>query len=70
MGSYGPGWNRSTDVNVSKSLLMPWWYQTQSRLRAHPIWGGVAFYRGGGFVVDLMPNKQNARRYGYVMVQG
>ncbi|XP_060740105.1 polycystin-1-like protein 2 [Tachysurus vachellii] len=61
MGSYSPGWNRSTDVNVSKSLLMPWWYQTQSRLRAHPIWGGVAFYRGGGFVVDLGPNKQNAR---------
>ncbi|KAK3533669.1 hypothetical protein QTP70_024018, partial [Hemibagrus guttatus] len=61
MGSYGPGWNRSTHVNVSKSLLMPWRYQTQSRLRAHPIWGGVAFYRGGGFVVDLGPNKQNAR---------
>ncbi|XP_058257289.1 polycystin-1-like protein 2 [Hemibagrus wyckioides] len=61
MGSYGPGWNRSIDVNVSKSLLMPWRYQTQSRLRAHPIWGGVAFYRGGGFVVDLGPNKQSAR---------
>ncbi|MCI4383146.1 hypothetical protein PGIGA_G00023010 [Pangasianodon gigas] len=60
MGSYGPGWNRSMDVNLSKSFLMPWRYQTQSRLRAHPIWGGVAFYRGGGFVVDLGPNKQNA----------
>ncbi|MCJ8737360.1 hypothetical protein PDJAM_G00023180 [Pangasius djambal] len=60
MGSYGPGWNRSMDVNLSKSFRMPWRYQTQSRLRAHPIWGGVAFYRGGGFVVDLGPNKQNA----------
>ncbi|KAI5608598.1 polycystic kidney disease protein 1-like 2, partial [Silurus asotus] len=60
MGSYGPGWNRSTDTNVSRGFLMPWRYQTQSRLRAHPIWGGMAFYRGGGFVVDLGPNKQNA----------
>ncbi|XP_053369297.1 polycystic kidney disease protein 1-like 2 [Clarias gariepinus] len=60
MGSYGPGWNRSNDVNLSKSLLMPWRYQTQSRLRTHPIWGRVAFYRGGGFVVDLGPNKENA----------
>lgn len=63
MGSYGPGWNRSNDVNLSKSLLMPWRYQTQSRLRTHPIWGRVAFYRGGGFVVDLGPNKENASRY-------
>lgn len=68
MGSYGPSWNRSTDVNVSKSQLMPWRYQTQSRLRAHPIWGGVAFYRGGGFVVDLGSNKQNASRYGIDML--
>lgn len=67
MGTYGPGWNRSTDVNASKRLLMPWQYQTQFRLRAHPIWGGVAFYRGGGFVVDLGPDKQNANRYWYTI---
>ncbi|KAF5905100.1 polycystic kidney disease protein 1-like 2 [Clarias magur] len=60
MGNYDPGWNRSNDVNLSRSLLMPWRYQTQSRLRTHPIWGRVAFYRGGGFVVDLGPNKENA----------
>lgn len=47
---------------------MPWRYQTQSRLRAQPIWGGVAFYRGGGYVVDLGPNKQHARRYGYLIL--
>ncbi|XP_072516546.1 polycystin-1-like protein 2 [Salminus brasiliensis] len=60
LGSYGPGWNRSVDFNTSKTLLTPWQYQTQSSLRAHPVWGGVALYRGGGFVVDLGPNQQNA----------
>ncbi|KAL6468941.1 hypothetical protein MHYP_G00224650 [Metynnis hypsauchen] len=60
MGSYGPGWNHSIDANMSKMLLTPWQYQTQSRLRAHPVWGGVALYRGGGFVVDLGPNRENA----------
>lgn len=62
MGSYGPGWNHSIDVNMSKTLLTPWQYQTQTRLRAPPVWGGVALYRGGGFVVDLGPNQQNASR--------
>lgn len=62
MGSYGPGWNRSRDEHVLKILKMPWEYQTQSRLRAYPIWGGVAFYRGGGFVVDLGTTKENASR--------
>uniref|UniRef100_A0A8B9HUK4 Polycystic kidney disease 1 like 2a n=1 Tax=Astyanax mexicanus TaxID=7994 RepID=A0A8B9HUK4_ASTMX len=60
LGSYGPGWNPSIDANLSKTLPTPWQYQTQSRLRAHPIWGGVAVYRGGGFVVDLGPNRENA----------
>ncbi|XP_037401275.1 polycystic kidney disease protein 1-like 2 [Pygocentrus nattereri] len=60
MGSYGPGWNHSIHANMSKMLLTPWQYQTQSRLRAHPVWGGVALYRGGGFVVDLGPNRENA----------
>ncbi|TTK78900.1 Polycystic kidney disease protein 1-like 2 [Bagarius yarrelli] len=53
MGSYGPGWNRSRDGNVTENLLLSWQYQTQSKLRGHPIWGKMAFYRGGGFVLDL-----------------
>ncbi|XP_072517247.1 polycystin-1-like protein 2 [Salminus brasiliensis] len=60
MGSYGPGWNRWIDGNLSKTLLTPWQYQTQSRLKAHPVWGAVALYRGGGFVVDLGPDQQDA----------
>ncbi|KAB5558804.1 hypothetical protein PHYPO_G00021410 [Pangasianodon hypophthalmus] len=60
MGSYGPGWNRSRDVNMTKSLLTPWQYQTQSKLRGHPIWGTMAFYRGGGFVLDLGLDPQEA----------
>ncbi|CDQ64741.1 unnamed protein product [Oncorhynchus mykiss] len=60
MGSYGPGWNRSASENTSKTLRSPWQYQTQARLRAQPIWGSVVLYRGGGFVVDLGPDSQNA----------
>ncbi|XP_045071188.1 LOW QUALITY PROTEIN: polycystic kidney disease protein 1-like 2, partial [Coregonus clupeaformis] len=60
MGSYGPGWNRSGSENTSKTLRSPWQYQTQARLRAQPIWGSVVLYRGGGFVVDLGPDSQNA----------
>ncbi|XP_071015320.1 polycystin-1-like protein 2 [Oncorhynchus clarkii lewisi] len=60
MGSYGPGWNRSASENASKTLHSPWQYQTQARLRAQPTWGSVVLYRGGGFVVDLGPESQNA----------
>uniref|UniRef100_A0A8C7UXI6 Polycystic kidney disease 1 like 2a n=1 Tax=Oncorhynchus mykiss TaxID=8022 RepID=A0A8C7UXI6_ONCMY len=60
MGSYGPGWNRSASGNASKTLHSPWQYQTQARLRAQPTWGSVVLYRGGGFVVDLGPESQNA----------
>ncbi|KAL7854792.1 hypothetical protein SRHO_G00169820 [Serrasalmus rhombeus] len=61
MGSYGPGWKRLVDGNTSKTLLTPWQYQTQSTLRAHSVWGGVALYRGGGFTVVLGPDQQNAK---------
>ncbi|XP_024275138.1 polycystic kidney disease protein 1-like 2 [Oncorhynchus tshawytscha] len=60
MGSYGPGWNRSASENASKTLHSPWQYQTQARLRAQPTWGSVVLYKGGGFVVDLGPESQNA----------
>ncbi|XP_064867230.1 polycystin-1-like protein 2 [Oncorhynchus nerka] len=60
MGSYGPGWNRSASENASKTLHSPWQYQTQARLRAQPTWGSVVLYRGGGYVVDLGPESQNA----------
>ncbi|XP_076879791.1 polycystin-1-like protein 2 isoform X2 [Brachyhypopomus gauderio] len=59
-GSYGPGWSRSTYSSGAESRLTPWQYQSQSSLRAHPVWGSVAMYRGGGFVVDLGSDLQNA----------
>ncbi|XP_041917756.1 polycystic kidney disease protein 1-like 2 isoform X1 [Alosa sapidissima] len=58
-GSYGPGWNRTRDTNTSQAAAS-WQYLSQSRLRAHPIWGNVALYRGGGFVVELGPDLTNA----------
>ncbi|XP_016102995.1 polycystic kidney disease protein 1-like 2 [Sinocyclocheilus grahami] len=60
MGSYGPGWNRTKNVNGSKIVPTPWHYQTQAKLRANPVWGGLALYKGGGFVVELGPDQKNA----------
>lgn len=62
MGSYNPGWNRTKNVNGSKILLTPWHYQTQNKLRANPVWGGLALYKSGGFVVELGPDQKNASR--------
>lgn len=62
MGSYGPGWNRTKNVNGSKIVTTPWRYQTQAKLRANPVWGGLALYKGGGFVVELGPDQKNASR--------
>ncbi|XP_076592785.1 polycystin-1-like protein 2 [Chaetodon auriga] len=62
MGSYGPGWSPFVGDNASLSLHNPWTYQSQSKLRAYPIWGSMMLYRGGGFVVDLGPDFQNSSR--------
>ncbi|XP_067257323.1 polycystin-1-like protein 2 [Chanodichthys erythropterus] len=62
MSSYGPAWNQTKNVNGSKAVLTPWHYQTQAKLRANPVWGGLTLYKGGGFVVDLGPDQKNASR--------
>ncbi|XP_051757576.1 polycystic kidney disease protein 1-like 2 [Ctenopharyngodon idella] len=62
MSSYSPVWNQTKNVNGSKAVLTPWHYQTQAKLRANPVWGGLALYKGGGFVVDLGPDQKNASR--------
>ncbi|XP_054471700.1 polycystic kidney disease protein 1-like 2 [Anoplopoma fimbria] len=60
MGSYDTGWNHSVRDNISTSTPSPWTYKTQSQLRAYPIWGKMVLYRGGGYVVELGPDLQNA----------
>ncbi|XP_026071624.1 polycystic kidney disease protein 1-like 2 [Carassius auratus] len=60
MGSYSPGWNQTKNVNGSKIVPTAWRYQTQAKLRANPVWGGLALYKGGGFVVELGPDQKNA----------
>ncbi|XP_073691874.1 polycystin-1-like protein 2 [Garra rufa] len=60
MGSYSPGWNWTKNVNGSKIVQTPWLYQTQAKLRSNPVWGGLALYKGGGFVVELGPDQKNA----------
>ncbi|KAI9536003.1 hypothetical protein NQZ68_038410 [Dissostichus eleginoides] len=62
MGSYDPGWNHLVKENVSRSTFSPWTYQTQTQLRAHPFWGKMVLYRGGGFVAEIGPDSQNASR--------
>nr|XP_046243263.1 polycystic kidney disease protein 1-like 2 isoform X2 [Scatophagus argus] len=61
-GSYGPGWSHFVGDNASVNLHSPWTHQSQGTLRAYPVWGSVMLYRGGGFVVDLGPDLQNASR--------
>lgn len=63
MASYDPGWISSVGDNISVSHTSPWIYQTQAQLRAHPVWGKLDLYRGGGFAVELGPDLQNASRY-------
>nr|XP_033965449.1 LOW QUALITY PROTEIN: polycystic kidney disease protein 1-like 2 [Pseudochaenichthys georgianus] len=62
MGFYDPGWNHLVKENVSRSTFSPWTYQTETQLRAHPFWGKMVLYRGGGFVAEISPDSQNASR--------
>uniref|UniRef100_W5M8L2 Polycystin 1 like 2/pseudo n=1 Tax=Lepisosteus oculatus TaxID=7918 RepID=W5M8L2_LEPOC len=59
MASYGPGWNMSVQTSASQ-VPHAWQYQSQGSLRAHPVWGSMALYRGGGYVAELGPDLQNA----------
>uniref|UniRef100_A0ACB8EA10 Uncharacterized protein n=1 Tax=Sphaerodactylus townsendi TaxID=933632 RepID=A0ACB8EA10_9SAUR len=58
---YGERWNISSTANSSE-LSSAWQYQSQSKLRGHPIWGKLAVYRGGGYVVHLGTDSHNASR--------
>uniref|UniRef100_A0AAY4BKQ8 Polycystic kidney disease 1 like 2a n=1 Tax=Denticeps clupeoides TaxID=299321 RepID=A0AAY4BKQ8_9TELE len=60
-GAYWAGWNHSFQMNTSDAALIPWRYQTQSKLRSPTVWGNMAVYRGGGFVMDLGLEKQDAK---------
>ncbi|XP_056121756.1 polycystic kidney disease protein 1-like 2 [Rhinichthys klamathensis goyatoka] len=62
MGSYGPGWEEFNFVNGSEDTVTAWQYQSQSTLKAVPVWGMIALYRGGGYVMDLGSDRQNASR--------
>lgn len=61
MGDYGINWNGSSLDNCSE-FYSAWQYQSQARLRGHPIWGKVAVYRGGGYIVHLGMDSTNASR--------
>lgn len=61
MSDYGEHWNISA-VDNSSELSSVWKYQSQSRLRGHPIWGKLDVYRGGGYVVHLGIDAHNASR--------
>nr|XP_060644320.1 polycystin-1-like protein 2 [Anolis sagrei ordinatus] len=58
---YGVYWNVSS-LDNSTELGSAWQYQSQSELRGHPIWGKLAVYRGGGYVIHLGTDSQNASR--------
>ncbi|NWU61307.1 PK1L2 protein, partial [Pterocles burchelli] len=58
---YGEHWNTSVFDN-SSDLSSAWQYQSQSKLRGQPIWGKLAMYRGGGYVIHLGTDPRNASR--------
>ncbi|NXV76576.1 PK1L2 protein, partial [Atlantisia rogersi] len=58
---YGEHWNTSVFDN-SSDLNSAWLYQSQSKLRGHPVWGKLAIYRGGGYVIHLGTDPKNASR--------
>ncbi|KAM7101356.1 polycystin-1-like protein 3 [Ciconia maguari] len=58
---YGEHWNTSVFGN-SSDLSSAWQYQSQSKLRGYPIWGRLAIYRGGGYVIHLGTDPKNASR--------
>ncbi|XP_062997536.1 polycystin-1-like protein 2 [Elgaria multicarinata webbii] len=60
-GAYGAQWNNSS-LDNSSEVSSAWQYQSQSQLRGHPIWGKLAVYRGGGYVVHLGTDSRNASR--------
>ncbi|TRY93276.1 hypothetical protein DNTS_021652, partial [Danionella cerebrum] len=57
---HGPGWNQPKNGTGSGTVFIPWYYQTQAKLRSKPVWGSLALYKGGGFAVDLGPDRRNA----------
>lgn len=59
---YGEHWNTSVSAN-SSDLSSAWQYQSQSELRGQPVWGKLAVYRGGGYVIHLGTDPNNASRY-------
>ncbi|XP_008063168.1 polycystic kidney disease protein 1-like 2 [Carlito syrichta] len=61
LGDYGEGWNASA-LNHSNGFPRAWQYQSQSQRRGYPIWGKLAVYRGGGYVVPLGTDRQSASR--------
>ncbi|NXK49451.1 PK1L2 protein, partial [Chauna torquata] len=58
---YGEHWNSSVFDN-SSDLSSAWRYQSQSKLRGQPMWGKLAIYRGGGYVIHLGTDPKNASR--------
>ncbi|XP_024919509.1 polycystic kidney disease protein 1-like 2 [Cynoglossus semilaevis] len=63
VNSYDTGWTQPThNITAAAAVASPWTYQTQTQLRAYPVWGKMHLYRGGGFVAELGPDLNNASR--------
>ncbi|XP_057568736.1 polycystic kidney disease protein 1-like 2 [Hippopotamus amphibius kiboko] len=61
LSDYGEGWNASI-LNNSNDFPQAWRYQSQSQRGGYPIWGKLTVYRGGGYVIPLGTDRQNASR--------
>ncbi|XP_041506459.1 polycystic kidney disease protein 1-like 2 [Microtus oregoni] len=61
LADYGEGWNASARNN-SNDFPQVWQYQSQSQHQGYPMWGKLTVYGGGGYVVSLGTDRQNASR--------
>ncbi|XP_004626039.1 polycystic kidney disease protein 1-like 2 [Octodon degus] len=59
--NYGEDWNASA-LGSSGRLPQAWRYQSQSQRRGFPVWGRLALYPGGGYVVPLGTERQSTAR--------
>ncbi|KFO21242.1 Polycystic kidney disease protein 1-like 2 [Fukomys damarensis] len=61
--NYGEGWNASA-LDSSALFSQAWQYQGQRQHQGYPVWGRLALYPGGGYVVPLGTERQGTAREG------
>ncbi|XP_078722759.1 polycystin-1-like protein 3 [Lampetra fluviatilis] len=64
---HGAQWAKQPQLNATgddagELLAGVWRYRSQAKSRSFPLWGRLAFYRGGGYVAELGTDRGHAQR--------